>query len=139
MYQDGMGFVPDEVIEGSEVFVLGQNPGAEEEKLGKPFMGKTGQTMMSTYFPVAGLRRGENVSIGNTLRCRWQRGNTLPSGQVLRHAIDVCTQNYLHIPPSTRLVVAQGKLAAQCLSGDMDISIEKWRGFLIPLKDERQD
>jgi uracil-DNA glycosylase len=132
LYQSGEGFVPDEIIEGSEVFVLGQNPGEEEERQGKPFVGKTGQVMVSRYFPAAGLRRGENVSIGNTLRCRWKGGNTLPTGKLLSQAVVHCNREYLRIPISTRLVVSQGALAAKFLARDDKLSIEKWRGFLLP-------
>ena len=132
LYQDGEGFVPDEVVEGATVFVLGQNPGEEEVREGKPFVGKTGQAMMARYFPAAGLIRGENVSISNTLRCRWNKSNNLPTGRTLINAVDHCTRAHLHIAPSIRLVVAQGALAAKMLSKDPNLSIEKWRGFLLP-------
>ena len=132
LYQDGEGFVPDEVVEGALVFVLGQNPGEEEEREGKPFVGKTGQVMMSRYFPAAGLIRGENVSIGNVLRCRWKRSNNLPTGRTLYEAVERCNGVYLHIAPGTKLIVAQGALAVKFLAQDQTLSIEKWRGFLLP-------
>lgn len=132
LYQDGNGFVPDELVEGSEVFVLGQNPGAEEEQEGKPFVGKTGYVMVHEYFPIAGLVRGENVSIGNTLRCRWQQSNNLPTGKTLSSAVAHCTQAHLRIPESTKLVVAQGSLAAKLMANDDTLSITDWRGFLLP-------
>src|SRR3989442_2722161 len=61
MYQNGQGFVPDEIVEGSQVFILGQNPGADEESEGKPVVGRTGEQMMGEFFPRAGLVQGENV------------------------------------------------------------------------------
>ena len=131
LYQDGDGFVPDEVIEGAKVFVLGQNPGAEEEKKGKPFVGRTGEAMMSRFFPVAGLRRGENVSIGNTIRCRYQGTNNLPSGKSLNEAISHCTAAHLRIPSSTKLIVAQGAVAMKALAKDKSLSVTDWRGFFI--------
>lgn len=136
MYQDGKGFVPDELVEGAPVFVLGQNPGAEEEKAGKPFVGKTGQVMLNKYFPIAGLVRGENVSIGNAIRCRWRNSNNLPSGKVLQGAMDHCTKVHLRFPSSTRFRVSQGAIAAKCLSSLPNISIQDWRGFLIPTRGE---
>ena len=132
LYQTGDGFVPDELVEGAEVFVLGQNPGVDEEKEGKPFVGKTGQKMIETYFPVAKLVRGENVSIGNVIKCRWNNSNNLPSGKTLQESVRHCVREHLYIPPSTRLIVAQGSLAAKTISGDDRLAIEKWRGFLIP-------
>ena len=69
LFGDGMGFVPDEIIEGAEVFVLGQNPGEEEEAEHIPFTGRTGQRMDKRFLPLAGLTRGENVSVGNVYKC----------------------------------------------------------------------
>ncbi len=132
MYQDGKGFVPDEVVEGAEVFVLGQNPGAEEERMGKPFVGKTGQVMLGKYFPIAGLVRGENVSIGNAIRCRWMQSNNLPAGKMLERSLAHCTGAHLHIPQSTRIRIAQGAVAAKCLYPDSKLGITDLRGFLIP-------
>ena len=132
MYQDGTGFVPDEVVEGAPVFVLGQNPGEDEEKLGRPFVGKTGQEMMKTFFPAAGLIRGENVSIGNTIKCRWNHSNNLPTGKLLSTAIEHCRTQHLRIPKETRLLIAQGAIALKATQPGNNYSITDWRGFLIP-------
>lgn len=132
MYGDGRGFVPDELVSGSQVFVLGQNPGEEEEKTGRPFVGKTGQAMINTYFPAGGLMRGENVSIGNVLRCRWQNTNNLPVGKTLTAAIKHCTLVHLRIPETTKLIVAQGAVALKAVRPGETYSIQDWRGFLIP-------
>lgn len=132
MYQDGQGFVPDALTPGAPVFVLGQNPGKHEEQKGQPFVGRTGEEMMETYFPLAGLQRGENVSIGNTLKCRWQASDELPPAKVLREAVVHCTREHLRIPPETKLVVAQGAVAWDALGGGDLGSITDWRGFLHP-------
>ena len=49
LYQTGQGFVPDENIEGAQVYVLAQNPGEQEEKEGKPKVGKVGQEEFSMF------------------------------------------------------------------------------------------
>lgn len=134
MYQDGIGFVPDEIINGAEVFVLGQNPGEDEEREGRPFVGKSGMLMDSIYLPAGGLQRGLNVSIGNVVRCRWNKTNKLPSAKILAPAMALCTREYLRIPGSVRLIVAQGALAAKMVAQDQKLSITDWRGFLIPNK-----
>lgn len=138
LYGDGKGFVPDEIIQASPVFVLGQNPGVEEEHEGRPFVGKTGETMMKEFFPRANLIRGENVSIGNAIRCRWSKNgkhvNELPGGRTLLDALHHCTRAYLRIPAGTRLVVAQGAVAWKALGNDTPIS--QWRGFLAPQEND---
>lgn len=125
--------VPDEVIPGSEVFVLGQNPGANEVAEGKPFCGETGQIMEGVFFPLADLRRGENVSIGNTFRCRLGHTNDVPKPTVLREAAEHCWRAYGHVPESTKLVVAQGSVAWNFTQKRHDLSITDWRGHLGPV------
>ena len=133
MYQDGQGFVPDEVVE-AEVFILGQNPGFDEELEGRPFVGATGQTMIGKYFGSAGLVRGENVSIGNVIRCRWNRQNALPPEAVLKPALRHCMKAHFRPPSQTRLVVAQGALAWRAMG--QSTKITEWRGFLAPSPDD---
>jgi uracil-DNA glycosylase family 4 len=137
LYQDGKGFVPDELIEGAETFVMGQNPGEEEEREGRPFIGATGKAMMKHYFPLGGLERGVNVSIGNIIRCRYQNSNELPKlgtkEKLAEKAIEHCTRAHLRIPSGTKLIVAQGAYALWGLTGERAIS--EWRGWLLPLKE----
>lgn len=132
-YGDGLGFVPDEIVEGAEVLILGQNPGADEERLGRPFVGDTGQMQEKDFFPLAGLERGR-VSIANTLRCRRQigatRDNKMPSGKRWEGAVGTCLAAHFRVPPSTRLIVAQGAHAWRALGGPGKIT--DWRGHLAP-------
>ena len=130
MFQDGFGWVPDEIISNATVFVLGQNPGATEEHEGRPFVGKTGAYMVERFFPAAGLERGINVSIGNALRCRWNRSDKLPPESVLKPALAHCHAAHFRPGSRTRLVVAQGALAWRVLGGPGQIT--QWRGFLKP-------
>jgi len=93
-FGDGKGFVPDLVNDQAPVFVYAQNPGESEERgerltewrYGKPMfephnpeplIGKTGFAMQREYFPVAGLTR-DNVSLGNSLRCRVNHKDKVP-------------------------------------------------------------
>lgn len=111
--------------------IIGQNPGADEVREGRPYVGKTGQVMEREYFPAAQLLRGENVSIGNTLRCRWRGTNEMPQGDILRQAVAHCTRAHLRIPPATKLIVAQGAHAWRALGNET--AITDWRGFLSPI------
>ena len=129
LYQTGQGFVPDENIEGAQVYVLAQNPGEQEEKEGKPKVGKVGQEESANFFPRAGLIRGRNVSLGNVLRCRFNQTNAMPTGDTLKQAVAHCSR-YFHPPASTRLFVAEGKYAWEYLGGMG--SIKQWRGFISP-------
>lgn len=149
MYGDGKGFVPDEVVSGSKVFIMLQNPGAEEEfgvdGVYRPAIGKTGKRLDSDFIPLAGLHRGVDVSVGNVIKCRYinpktgLHDNELPtkshpskaSGKEIEAgAVSHCLQRHTRIPPSCQLIVANGDLAWRSLG--QPGSVEDWRGFLGP-------
>lgn len=124
--------MPDEIVPNSRVFIRGQNPGAQEVVEGRPFCGQTGQIMESTFFPLANLVRGENVSIGNTFRCRLGATNDVPDTATLRAAALHCAAAHERIPASVEMVVAQGSVAWQFETQRADLSIGDWRGHLAP-------
>ena len=129
MYGDGLGFVPDERVNGSVIDVYLQNPGEQEEQEGKPAVGPTGQVLNQTLLPRAGLSRGLDVSVCNALRCRYNHQNKLPRGKELEDAIRRCRQ-YDSVDSGTKLTVAAGAAAWQAFDGPG--SITDWRGFLAP-------
>jgi uracil-DNA glycosylase family 4 len=134
MYDDGMGFVPDELVPGARTLVVLQNPGSEEERRGKPAIGATGDELNGTYLPKAGLTRGVDVSVANALRCRargpnGKRTNKLPSGSTLASALEQCR---IHDRWAGHdLVVASGAAALSAVGGTGKVS--EWRGFLAPV------
>jgi uracil-DNA glycosylase family 4 len=132
-------FVPDEVRDNAEVFILGQNPGDQEEREGRPFVGQTGRAMDKDFFPAAGLTR-ESVSIGNAVRCRWNNSNSLPpiEGLLARSAVEHCTHAHLRITSGTRLLIATGGYASLALTGyghQKNNKITHLRGWMLPLKE----
>lgn len=135
--QNMVGFVPDEQ-HNSEVFVLMQNPGATEVDFGAPAQGQAGKDMDYNFIPLAGLTRGSTVTVGNVLKCRWNNSNDLTWDKVQAGAVACCTLNHLRIPPTTKLIIAQGKLAFDYLNHGLrgedykPASITNWRGFLLP-------
>ena len=133
-YSDGQGYVPDELVDGASIMVLGQNPGANEEREAKPFIGATGQLQTEHFFPLARLERGKNVHIANLLKCRWTQGqhktDQLPGGQVLEQAIEHCTREHLRIPEGTKLVIAEGGHAASWCA-DRPVKVWNWRGHML--------
>ena len=147
-YQDGKGFVPDRIVPGSKVFVYAQNPG-KDEVLGEkydgvgyvphcvePMIGKTGFALDNSYLPAAGLSRDE-VSIGNAIRCRVGGKDELPPIDEVktRQAMLHCHLNHFELPPSTKLIIAQGNYSLNALTqrGGKGDGIDYWRGFVLPL------
>ena len=130
-------YVPDEVKPGSPIYLLNQNPGADEEAIGIPMVGKTGQAWENNFLGHAHLTR-EDVSIGNAIRCRWGRSNDLPpvSTTMVKDAIAHCQRAYFHPPEGTKLFIAAGDYASYALTGttiaDGDKAGSGWRGYLRP-------
>jgi uracil-DNA glycosylase len=53
---------------GSEVLLVGEAPGAQEDETGVPFVGRSGQ-LLDELLGDAGLRR-DQVAVANVLKCR---------------------------------------------------------------------
>ena len=109
--------------EQADWMLIGEAPGAEEDRLGEPFVGQAGR-LLDNMLAAIGLGRGENVYIANVLKCR-PPGNRNPEpGEVEKCSAHLRAQIALVAP---RLIVAMGRFAAQTLLGT-DASIASLRG-----------
>lgn len=107
----------------ADLMFVGEGPGAEEDRLGRPFVGRAGALLDDIITKGMGLRR-EQVFIANVVKCR-PPGNRNPDPE----EIAMCAP-YLHaqidlIQP--KVLVALGKFAAQVLL-DTGAPISKLRG-----------
>lgn len=59
--------VPGEGPANAKIFICGQAPGVEEDKLGKPFVGKAGK-LLDKLLKIAGIKR-EKTFITSPLKC----------------------------------------------------------------------
>jgi DNA polymerase len=109
--------------ERAEWLLVGEAPGAEEDRLGEPFVGQAGK-LLDAMLAAIDLKRGENVYIANVLKCR-PPGNRNPEA----HEVAQCSPFLLRqiglIRP--KLIVAMGRFAAQTLLNS-DASIASLRG-----------
>lgn len=109
--------------ENAEWMLIGEAPGAEEDRRGEPFVGQAGK-LLDSMLAAIGLKRGENVYIANVLKCR-PPGNRNPEpGEVARCSPYLLRQIELVQP---KLIVAMGRFAAQTLLAT-DASIASLRG-----------
>ena len=53
---------------GARILLVGEAPGASEDEVGQPFVGKSGQ-LLDTLLAEVGLRRAD-VAVANVLKCR---------------------------------------------------------------------
>lgn len=111
--------------EAADWLFVGEGPGAEEDRQGEPFVGQAGK-LLDNMLGAIGLKRGENVYIANTVKCR-PPGNRNPEPGEVAACEPYLSRQIALIQP--RLIVALGKVAAQRLLGE-DHSIASLRGRL---------
>ena len=61
--------VPGEGVENPVVLVVGEGPGEDEDKTGRPFVGKAGQ-LLDKMLSAIELDRTKNCYIANIVKCR---------------------------------------------------------------------
>ena len=109
--------------------IIGEAPGAEEDRRGEPFVGRAGQ-LLDEMLRAAGQAR-EQVFIANILKCRPPNNRDPEPGEAAacRHYLD--RQIELINP---KIILAVGRIAAQQLLGT-DSPVGQLRGRLHYLGD----
>ena len=109
--------------EKADWLLVGEAPGAEEDRLGEPFVGQAGR-LLDNMLAAIGLSRGENVYIANVLKCR-PPGNRNPEPEEVAKCSPHLLKQIELIEP--KLILAMGRFAAQTLLGT-DATIASLRG-----------
>lgn len=112
-----------------DVLFIGEAPGAQENKRGTVFTGKTGDEVNRHYLPLAGLRR-DTVRFTNAIRCLpVSTGGKLDPKRAQDTALlQSCTNTFLYPsieaqPP--RLIVPMGAFACRAIFGEgFDLELE---------------
>lgn len=105
-------------------FVIGEAPGADEDRQGEPFVGRAGQ-LLNSMLKAMGLAR-EEVYIANILKSR-PPNNRDPRPEEVRECIPYLYRQIELVNP--RLILCVGRIAAQTLLGT-DTPIGELRGKL---------
>ena len=95
---------------GAKLLIIGEAPGAEEDRQGEPFVGRAGQ-LLNAMLAAIGLAR-ETVYITNILKCRPPR-NRDPAGEEISACADYLSRQIELLRPS--IILASGRIAAQSL------------------------
>lgn len=104
--------------------IIGEAPGAEEDRRGEPFVGRAGQ-LLDAMLQAIGLNR-QQVYIANILKCR-PPNNRDPQAEEVAQCEPYLEQQIAHIQP--RLILAVGRIAAQNLL-KTDTPLGRLRGRL---------
>ena len=107
---------------GAEVMFIGEGPGMEEDRQGRPFVGDAGQ-LLTKLIEKMGFKR-EDVYIGNIVKCRPPL-NRDPEDDEINTCLPFIKGQIEIISP--RVIVALGRISSQTLIG-LKVPISKLRG-----------
>ena len=108
--------------ERAKWLVIGEAPGADEDKQGEPFVGRAGQ-LLNSMIAAMGMKR-EQVYIANVLKCR-PPGNRDPKPEEAELCRPFLERQIALIQP--QIILAVGRIAAQNLL-HTDTTIGRLRG-----------
>ena len=106
----------------ADLVVIGEAPGADEDRQGEPFVGRAGQLLNSMLRAIGPAR--QTLYIANVLKCR-PPGNREPKPGEVACCLPYLQQQLDMIQP--RLLVAVGRVAAQNLLAT-DTPLARLRG-----------
>jgi DNA polymerase len=111
--------------ERADWLVIGEAPGAEEDRKGQPFVGRAGH-LLDAMLKAIGLSREANVYIANVLKSR-PPGNRDPKPEEVAACLPYLVRQIALMQP--RVILAVGRIAAQNLLAT-DLSLSRLRGKL---------
>ena len=118
----------------ADLLVIGEAPGADEDRQGEPFVGRAGQ-LLNAMLAAIGLPRGD-VYIANILKCR-PPNNRDPKPEEAHACTPYLERQIALIEP--RAILAVGRIAAQwLLQSDRPIgrlrgTVHSYGGARVPL------
>ena len=98
--------------QNAKICMIGEAPGGDEEKQGRPFVGKAGQ-LMNKAFEVVGIER-EKIYIANIVKCR-PPNNRDPEPDEVQGCINYLRNQVMIIKP--KIIVLLGRIALQNILG----------------------
>jgi len=103
--------VPGEGVERPLVMIIGEGPGADEDRTGRPFVGVAGQLLDRMLQSIA-LSRDKNCFIANVVKCRPPE-NRFPAPEEIAACFPYLQRQIALLRP--RVILCAGRAAAQTL------------------------
>jgi len=114
----------------AKIVIIGEAPGAEEDRLGRPFVGRSGQ-LLDKILAAIGFSR-DDVFICNIVKCR-PPGNRNPQKDEIQSCLPWLEKQLETLEPKVLLLL--GRVAANTLfennesMGSMRGKILTWKGY----------
>ncbi len=112
----------------ADVMLIGEGPGADEDRLGEPFVGKAGQ-LMNKAFQALEINRDE-VYIANIVKCRPPQ-NRVPESDEAKACLNYLRNQVVLVKP--KIIVLLGSTALKNIVGE-EYGITSSRGKWIEKK-----
>ena len=130
-----------EGAENPALMMIGEAPGGDEEKQGRPFVGKAGKNL-SAFLEVVGLKR-EEIYISNVVKLRPTKEspktgkavNRPPSAEEIAFFLPYLLEEIQVISP--KVVVTLGNVPLKAVTGERKAVIGDYHGKPTPLADGR--
>src|SRR3989344_4397822 len=117
--------VPGEGAKDAKIMVVGEAPGAEEDRQGIPFVGRSGK-FLDKMLEIAGLDR-KTVFITNTVKHRPPQ-NRAPKASEIKTCKELWLDKQIEML-KPRLIIVLGRVALKTLTNET--SVEKLHGKVI--------
>ncbi len=108
----------------ADIVFIGEAPGFEEDKQGRPFVGRAGQLLTDIITKGMGMAR-EQVYIGNVLKCRPPENRTPTPDEIVACSPYLIRQLQIIHP---KVIIALGASAVRALIPDAEGTISRVRG-----------
>jgi DNA polymerase len=112
----------------AEIMVIGEAPGADEDSIGRPFVGKSGQ-LLDKIFAACGFNRAQHIFISNIIKCR-PPANRTPLDEEVKACFPYLLKQIELVDP--KIVIPLGATALKCLFNNQNLKITKLRGEWMP-------
>ena len=96
----------------ADIMFIGEGPGADEDRLGEPFVGKAGK-LMNMAFGIVGIKR-EEVYIANVVKCR-PPANRNPEDDESNACLNYLRNQVMLVKP--KIIVLLGSVALKNILG----------------------
>lgn len=112
----------------AEIMMIGEGPGSDEDKTGRPFIGRAGQ-LLSSVLQDLGIKR-EDIYITNIIKCRPPQ-NRNPEEEEMDSCINYLRNQVILIKP--KIIVLLGSVALKKILGK-EFTITTSRGKWVEMK-----
>lgn len=115
----------------AKIMLIGEAPGADEDKIGLPFVGRAGK-LLDEFLKEAGIERKNDIYIANTVKCR------PPENRKPKQEEKIACQGNLKMQIDVvkpKVIILCGATAMESFIEDKKLTITKARGKIFEYED----